>query len=152
MKWFSRFAGLLLLAGLAWWTWQRLFVTDETRIQRAIASMESAVEEGNLLRLEAGIAQDYSDDHGLDKATLLGAVRSFRAQQDAIFIHISELRITVAPDRQTAQAAFIAKVLVKPKGALAESELRADRHRLSFRNTDQGWRMTRAESPELKFD
>lgn len=114
--------------------------------------MARAVETGNLLKLEAGIAQDYSDDFGFDKSTVLGAVRSFRAQQDGVLILISDLKITVEPDHQRAQAVFIAKILAKAKGSLADSELRTDRFRLLFLKTDQGWRMTRAESPQLKFD
>ena len=83
---------------------------------------------------------------------LIGAVRSFRAQYDALFIHISDLTMTIDPDHQKAQAVFIAKVLAKAKGSLSESEVRADRFRLYFRKTDGGWKLIRAESPELKFD
>jgi hypothetical protein len=152
MKWFLRIAGVVVLVLLGWWTWQRVFVTDEQRIQRLIASMEKAVETGNLFRLEAGIAQDYSDDFGFDKSTVLGVVRSFRAQYDGVLILLSDLKVTVEPDHQRAQAVFIAKILAKPKGSLADSELRNDRFRLTFRRTDQGWQMSHAESPQLKFD
>ncbi len=152
MKWLARAAGLAVLVLLGWWTWQRLFVTDEQRVRKLIGSMQHAVETGNLLKLEAGIAQDYSDEFGFDKSTLIGAVRSFRAQYDGVLIFISDLRVTVEPDHQQAQAVFIAKVLAKQKGSLTDSELRTDRFRLTFRKTDQGWKMTRAETPQLKFD
>ena len=152
MKWLIRIAGVGILVFAGWWLWQRIFVTDEQRIQRQISSMARAVETGNLLKLEAGIAQDYSDDFGFDKSTVLVAVRSFRARQDGVLILISDLKITVEPDHQRAQAVFIAKILAKAKGSLADSELRTDRFRLLFRKTDQGWQMTRAESPQLKFD
>jgi len=152
MKWLIRIAGVGILVFAVWWLWQRIFVTDEQRIQRQISSMARAVETGNLLKLEAGIAQDYSDDFGFDKSTVLVAVRSFRARQDGVLILISDLKITVEPDHQRAQAVFIAKILAKAKGSLADSELRTDRFRLLFRKTDLGWQMTRAESPQLKFD
>ena len=152
MKWLLRMAGVAILVFAGWWLWQRIFVTDEQRIQRQISSMARAVETGNLLKLEAGIAQDYSDDFGFDKSTVLVAVRSFRRQQDGVLILITDLKITVEPDHQRAQAVFIAKILAKAKGSLADSELRTDRFRLAFRKTDQGWQMTRAESPQLKFD
>jgi hypothetical protein len=151
-KWLARFLVAAVLAGLLWWLWQRVFVTDETRVKRQIAMMAHAVEQGNLLRLEGGIASDYSDDFGLDKSSLLGAVRSFRSQYDAILIFISDLKVTVEPGGQQAQAVFIGKVLAKAKGSLTESEMRNDRFRLFFRKTDQGWKMYRAESPELKFN
>lgn len=151
MKWIARSAGGVVLAALGWFLWQRVFVTEEQRIHRALASMEQGVETGNLFKLDAGIAQDYADDFGFDKAALIGAVRSFRAQYDEIFIHISDLTITIESEDK-ASATLIAKVLAKAKGALAESELRTDRFRLTFRKTEQGWQMTRAESPELKFD
>jgi ketosteroid isomerase-like protein len=152
MKWLMRIAGVVILVFAGWWLWQRIFVTDEQRVQRQISSMARAVETGNLFKLEAAIAQDYSDDFGFDKSTVLAAVRSFRAQQDGVLILLSDLKITVEPDLQRAQAVFIAKILAKAKGSLADSELRTDRFRLMFRKTDQGWQMTRAESPQLKFD
>ena len=152
MKWLWRIAGVAGLVLLGWWAWQRIFVTDEQRIQRLIGSMVKAVETGNLLKLEAGIAQDYSDEFGWDKSSLLGAVRSFRAQSDGVLILISDLKITVESDHQKAQAVFVAKVLSRPKGSLADSELRTDRFRLAFHRSDQGWQLIHAESPQLKFE
>ena len=152
MKWILRILLAAALAGIVWWLWQRVFVTDETRVKRQIALMTSAVERGNLLRLEGAIANDYSDDFGLDKSALLPAVRSFRVQYDALFIHISDLGITIEPDHQKAQAVFIAKVLAKQKGGTTETEVRAERFRLYFRKTDEGWKLVRTESPELKFE
>ena len=152
MKWWLR----ILVAGLAvfvaWQIWQRVFVTDEKRVKKQIAIMVSAVEKGDVLRLSDALAADYGDDWGLDKSTLIGAVRSFRAQYDALFIHISDLTVTVDPDHQKAQAVFIAKILAKAKGGVAESEVRAERFRLYFRKTDAAWKLVRSESPELKFD
>jgi ketosteroid isomerase-like protein len=43
-------------------------------------------------------------------------------------------------------------VLAKQKGAAAETEVRAERFRLFFRKSDDGWKLVRTESPELKFD
>jgi len=152
VKWWLR----ILVAGLAvfvaWQIWQRVFVTDEKRVKKQIAIMVSAVEKGDVLRLSDALAADYGDDWGLDKSTLIGAVRSFRAQYDALFIHISDLTVTVDPDHQKAQAVFIAKILAKAKGGVAESEVRAERFRLYFRKTDAAWKLVRSESPELKFD
>lgn len=152
MKWLLRIVVAALLAFGAWQIWQRVFVTDEKRVKKQLAIMVSAVEKSDVLRLSDALAGDYSDDWGLDKSMLLGAVRSFRAQYDALFIHISDLTVTVEPDHQKAQAIFIAKVLAKAKGSVTESEVRADRFRLYFRKTDSGWKLTRTESPELKFD
>ena len=152
MKWLWRIVMVGIAALVLWQVWQRVFVTDETRIKRQIAIMTSAVEKPNLLRLSNAIAADYSDDWGADKSMLLGGVSSFRAQYDAVFIHLSDLTVTVDPDHQKAQAVFIAKILAKAKGSLSESEVRAERIRLFFRKNDAGWQLIRAESPELKFD
>jgi hypothetical protein len=152
MRWMLRISLVAALAGFAWWLWQRVFVTDETRVKRQIVLMTGAVERSNLLRLEGAIAGDYSDEFGLDKSSLLGAVRSFRAQYDALFIHLSDLTVTVQPDHRNAQAVFVAKVLAKQKGGATETEVRAERFRLFFRKTDDGWKLVRTESPELKFD
>jgi len=152
MKWAVRILAAVAVAIVAWQVWQRVFVTDETRIRRQIAIMTRAVEKGDVLRLSDAVAADYGDDWSMDKSTLLGAVRSFRAQYDALFIHISDLTVTIDSDHQKAQAVFIAKVLAKPRGSVTESEVRAERFRLYFRKNDDGWKLVRTESPELKFD
>ena len=152
MKWLLRIAAVGIALFVLWQVWQRVFVTDETRVKRQIAVMENAVERGKLLQLADAVAADYSDDWGMDKSMLLGGVSSFRSQYDAIFIHLSDLTVTVDPDHQKAQAVFIAKVLAKAKGSLSESEVRSERFRLYFRKNDSGWKLIRAESPELKFD
>ena len=148
MKWLARIvvAGLLAFA-----LWQRVFVTDEMRIKRQIGTMARAVEEGEMLKLSDAVAHDYADDRGLDKSTLLAAVRVFRAQSESLFIYISDQKIEVNPDAQEAQAVIVAKVLSKTKGG-GQTELNADRFRLFFRKTDNGWKLSRTESPELKFD
>jgi ketosteroid isomerase-like protein len=152
MKWLLRIVMVAVIGFVLWRAWQWLFVTDEMRIKRQISVMTSAVEHGDVIRLSDSIASDYNDDSGLDKSMLLGGVRSFRAQYDAVFIHLSDLTVTIDPDQQKAQAVLIAKILAKAKGSLSESEVRADRFRLYFRKTDDGWKLTRTESPQLKFD
>jgi ketosteroid isomerase-like protein len=152
MKWLLRIVAVAIIALVLWQVWQRIFVTDETRIKKQISVMESAVEKGKLLSLSGAVAADYSDDWGMDKSMLLGGVSSFRSQYDAIFIHLSDLTVTIDPDHQKGQAVFIAKVLAKAKGSLSESEVRAERFRLYFRKNDSSWKLIRVESPELKFD
>ncbi len=152
MKWMLRIAVVAIVAFALWRAYQWLFVTDEMRIQRQISVMAGAVEKGDLVRLSNALASDYSDDWGLDKSTLLGAVHSYRTQYDPVFIHISDLTVTVDPDHQKAQAVFIAKILAKARGSVSDSEAREDRFRLYFRKNDSLWELIRAESPELKFD
>ena len=151
MKWLMRIvvAGLVVFA--LWQLWQRVFVTDEMRIKRQIGTMTQAVEKNEILKLSNAIANDYADSHGLDKGSLIAAVRGFRAQREALFIHISDQKIEINPGAQEAQAIIVAKVLSKTKGG-SQTELNADRFRLFFRKTDNGWKLSRTESPELKFD
>ena len=150
VKWIRLLLAITVLA-LAWWAWQRLFVSDETRLRLQLGSMTRAVEQGNVLKLEGTIAADYSDDSGLDKSTLLGAVSSYRQQHDGLSIHLSDVEVKVEPDHEKAAVVFIAKVMARPKGG-GETQLVSDRFRLYFRKTDQGWKLYRAESPELKFE
>jgi hypothetical protein len=152
MKWTLRIAAAVVVALVVWQVWQRVFVSDETRIKRQVAGMARAVEKGDILRLSDAIAADYTDGWSMDKSMILGAARSFRSQYDALLILISDLTVTIDPDGQNAQAVFIAKILAKAKGSLAESEVRAERLRLYFRRSDDGWKLIRTESPELKFD
>lgn len=151
MKWTRILVLIALLLG-AWWIWSRVFVSDEARIRVQLLSMTRSVEQGSLLRLEDAIANDYQDDLGADKSTLLGGVRAYRQQYDGLFIHLSDVTVTVEPDHQKAQAAFVAKVMAKPKGGGGETQLFSDRFRLFFRKTDQGWKLYRTQSPQLKFD
>ncbi len=151
MKWLLRAAAVGLVAWLAWYGWQRIFVTDETRIKQLVATMVNAVEKNKTLVLADCVAGDYGDDRGLDKSTLLGMIRATRSQYEALFIHISDMAIQITDDRQKAQATLVAKVLTKRTGG-GETELNAERVRLFFRKIDNGWKMTRVESPELKFE
>ena len=141
-----------MAALVIWQVWQRVFVTDETRIKKQIAAMTAAVEKGNLLRLSDAIAADYSDESGMDKSTLLGEVSAFRSPYDSLSIHLSDLTVTIDPDHQKAQAEFIAKVIAKAKGSSSENEVHGGQMRLFFRKDDAGWELIRAESPESKFD
>jgi hypothetical protein len=152
MKWMLRIAAAAFVAFALWRAYEWLFVTDEMRVQRQISVMTSAVEKGDLVRLSNAVASDYTDDLGLDKSTLLGAVHSYRMQYDPIFIHISDLTVTVDPDHQKAQAVFIAKIIAKARGSISDSKAREERFRLYFRKNDSLWELIRAESPQLKFD
>ena len=152
MKWALRAAVAAVVAFALWRAYEWLFVTDEMRVKRQISLMAGAVEKGEIVKLSNALASDYGDDWGLDKTTLLGAVRSYRAQYGPIFIYISDLTVTVDPDHQKAQAVFIAKIIAKAKGSLSDSEAREERFRLYFRKNDSVWELVRAESPELKFD
>jgi hypothetical protein len=152
MKWTLRIVVVAVIAFALWQAWQRLFVTDEMRVRRQISALTSAVEKDDILRLSNALASEYSDDWGMDKATLLGAVRSYRAQYDVVFIHISDETVTVDPDHQKAQSIFIAKIIAKARGSLSDSEVREERFRLYFRKNDSAWELVRAESPELKFN
>jgi ketosteroid isomerase-like protein len=152
MKWLVRIIGVGLVVFALWQVWQRMFVTDEMRIKRQISAMARAVEKGEILKLSDAIASDYADDHGLDKGTLLAVVRGFRAQSEALFIYISDQKIEAIPSGALeARAVIVAKVLSKTKGG-SQTELNADRIRLFFRKTDYGWKLSRTESPELKFE
>ena len=151
MKWLARIVGAGLLVLALWQLWQRVFVTDEMRIKRQISTMARAVEKGEILKLSNAVAANYADNHGLDKTMLLAAIHGFRAQYEALFIYISDQKIEVAPGSEEAQAVIVAKVLSKTRGG-GQTELNADRVRLFFRKTDDGWKLSRTESPELKFD
>lgn len=151
MKWLWRGLIAAVLLWLAWQGWQRFFVTDQARLHRLIRKMAAAVEQNQIVSLANCIAGDYTDDRGWDKATLLGMVRSTRGQYEAMFIYISDTVIEMADDRQKATATLVARVLTKRAGG-GSTELNAERVRLFFRKTDDGWKLTRVESPELRFE
>ena len=53
MKWLLRVAMVGIAAFALWRVWQWVFVTDEMRVRKQIAIMESAVEKGKLLKAQA---------------------------------------------------------------------------------------------------
>ena len=152
MKWLKYAVGLVVLVLLAWWVREKFFISDETRVRRQLAVMTKAVQGSGMLTLEGCIATDYRDDHGLERSTLIMAIRTYRMQYERLLIFLSELTVEMQPDGQTAKVAFIAKVLAQPRGGLIDSEMFTDRFRVYFRKTDGRWLMYRAESPELKFE
>ena len=100
MKW-TRILIVIALLVAVWWIWQRVFVSDETRIRLQLFTMTRAVEQGNLLRLEGVIADDYSDDAlVMDKSSLLGAVRAYRQATRGLFIHLSDDTVMVEDDHR----------------------------------------------------
>lgn len=152
MKWLWRSLVALALVVGFWLLWERVLVTEETRIRRLIAQMERAVEQGNLLRLEAAIASDYTDEHGLDKSALLALVRTYRQAYESVEIRVQQLQVALEPEGETATADFIATVLAKTSVASGEQEERDAHVRLWLRKTNDAWKMRRAESPDLKWD
>jgi ketosteroid isomerase-like protein len=78
-------------------------------------------------------------------------VHATRSQYEAMFIHISDMVIEITDDAQKAQAMLVARILTKRTGG-GSTEMNAERVRLFFRKTGDGWKMTRVESPDLKFE
>jgi hypothetical protein len=152
MKWLLRLVAAGVIAFVLWQIWQRVFVTDETRIRHQITLMTRSVEKGNVLELSDAVAADYSDDWGMDKSTLIGAVRSFRMDYDALSVHLSDLTVTVDPDHQIGKAAFMAKVTARLKGSPTDKDIVTNHFALYFHKTDSSWKLTRVESPELKLE
>lgn len=138
------FLALLVL----WAVKERFFVSETSRVQRQLAALEQAVEEGDLGRLSQGIAADYADERGLDRASLLAAVRFYRGQRGALHVHISDLKIWAEPPY--AEAKFIATIVSKRDGAT--TEINGDRFELRFRKEKKGWLLTKAEIPKLRFE
>lgn len=151
MKWLKRILVVAALVLVGWWVRERFFISDETRIKRALDAMVKAVETGDMMRLSDGIAADYSDDRGLDRGMLVAMVHSYRAQQQSIYIFLTDMTVQVEPQKQTAQVALIANILIKPKGG-AETRMDGERFRLYFRKDDRVWKVARVESPKLNFD
>jgi len=141
-----------LLGGiLLWQVCRGLFITDEKLVRNLITTMQHAVERNKILALNDCIAADYTDEHSLDKSSLLGAIRGVRSQYDIMLIRLSDLKLEVnAPDK-TAQAAFTVNVVAHRAGGGGETTMDADRVRLFFRKTDDGWKLSRAEYPEMDF-
>jgi len=151
MKWLTRIVVVVALVLVGWWVKERFFVSDETRIKRALDALVKAVETGNMVGLSDGIAADYSDDRDLDKGTLVAMVHGYRSQQQAIFIFLTEMKVEVEASRHAAQVTLIANILIKPKGG-ADTHMDGERFRLYFRKDDRGWKLARVESPKLQFD
>lgn len=142
----------LLAAALAWQAWQRLFVSEEARVKAVLSAAARAVETGDVLRLGEALAPDYSDDRGLDKASLVGAARGLRERYAELAIELRGLTVTIDSDGQKAQAVLEVRSLGRPFEGSPQTEIFADRCRLSLRKDAGGWRVVRAETPKLDSD
>ena len=145
----SKLALGLLAALLLWGAAERFLVSEKRRVQRRLAAMEKAVEKGDLWRLHDAVAPDYSDERGLDRGSLLAAVRLYRSQHGAPLIHISELNIWVEPTGKRAEAKFIATVISKAESG---TRINGERFHLHFRKEKGSWLLTAAEVPKLRFE
>lgn len=153
---------LVVLVGLlGWWAWRYFVVSEETRVQRVIARMQTLVEQTQGLRLAAGlencVAQDYSDKLGANKTSLVEAIVGYRKMFATVTISISNLKITVAPlpanapapTPRTAEAEFDARVSGVTAGGGTATPARedySDHFHAKFRKTEAGWQMLSAES------
>jgi ketosteroid isomerase-like protein len=151
-KWLLVLVAVAALAWTGWWMKQRFFVDDETRVKRLVSAMATMVEKAEINSLGNTITEDYTSEQATDKTTLLNAIRIVRLQHAQMFIYLSDQVISVAPDGQTAEVTLVAKVMAKPRGGGAATEFHAERIRIFFRKTDDGWKMYRTESPKLNFD
>jgi len=146
---------LAIAAALAWAGWrikERFFVSDEMRVKRLVSGMATMVEKAEIKSLGDAITEDYTGDQAPDKTTLLNAIRLVRLQYQQMFIYLSDEVVNIAPDALTAEVTLVAKVIAKPRGGGGDVEFNGDRIRLFLRKTDDGWKLTRTESPKLNFD
>jgi hypothetical protein len=143
----SAVIGIVLL----WQAVSNLFATDEKLIRQLIATMKHAVERNKILTLNDCIASNYSDEHGLDKQSLLGAIRVMRSHYNVMFIKLSDMKVEVNAADKTARAEFTASVIAHRAGEGAKLTTDADHVRLFFRKADDGWKLVRAEYPEMEF-
>lgn len=146
--WIKRILITAIAGALLVWTIRQIFVTDEDRIQQQISRMKRAIEFGKIVSLSNDIAADYSDNLGFDKRTVLGFIHSMRRQYDAVLIRISELDVTVAPDRATARVNLRVQALSANANRIAQAELCDDRYQLDFRRDGRAWKLFRADKIE----
>ncbi|MCX7885838.1 MAG: nuclear transport factor 2 family protein [Verrucomicrobiae bacterium] len=151
MKWLWRLLVLAAAVWLGWVGWNRFFVSEQARILRLIRRMAAAVEQNRLVALAECIAGDYTDERGWDKAALLAMVRATRSQYETMLIYIGDAVIELSDEGQKAQATLVARVLTRRAGG-GSTELNAERGRLFFRKAGGGWKLTRVDSPELRFE
>jgi ketosteroid isomerase-like protein len=129
--------------------WAKNYFSDEARVARLVKKMARAVEDAAPLALAECIAADYEDVYGLDKQSLVLAVQGYRRQFAALKISIQQLKISVENDR--ADAHFLAKATATSRGEGSETSLFADHFHLTFRQTPDGWKLSRTEGPDIKF-
>ena len=134
MKWLLRIVVAAIAAFVLWQVWQRVFVTDETRVRREISAMVSATEKGDVLRLSDALAGDYSDDWGMDKSMLIGAVHGYRGLVRELIAELKrELKVRHLPVVATGgYAGLIAARL--PEISVVEPNLTLEGLRLVWRS------------------
>jgi hypothetical protein len=136
---------------MLWQLGRRWLSSDDQLIRTLITTMQRAVERNKILTLNDCIASDYTDEHGLDRSSLLAAVRATRSQYDIMFIQISDLILKINVMDQTAQAAFTVSVAGHRSGSGAKLTMDGDHVQLFFRKADDEWKLVRAVYPAIEW-
>jgi hypothetical protein len=143
--WVKRILIIAIASALTVWAIRQFVVSDTDRIQQQLAKMKRAIEFGQIRSLSDYIAADYTDNLGFDKRTVLAFIHTMRRQYDAVLIHISDMDMTVAPDRTTARVNLRVHALSANVHQVTQAEICDDRYRLDFRRDGRTWKLYRAD-------
>lgn len=149
----AKIAGLMVLAVLTGvMLYGLFFVSEETRIARAVEKGRRAFVEERLLTMAGLISSRYEDRYGYDKATLIQAMRVFfrehgdiRAEIDRMGIEVTgeteavvELQIRFSGDLDS--ESFHGVGLARPEGVGV---------RISMDKQGRSWKVVRFELARL---
>jgi ketosteroid isomerase-like protein len=154
--WAGRIALCAIIGVLGFFIYHRYFVSEEAKVRKVVMALKDAVEKNDRIKFSDAIAVGYSDEWGWDKTTLIAGFSTIQQFYAEPKVNISELTVTVKGDE--AEAAMFVEVTAKDfRGSTQDltQELRgniANRLRLKFTKTSDGWKLKSAESIKLRFD
>jgi hypothetical protein len=155
-QWAGRIFLCAVIGVLGFLIYHRYFVSEEAKVRRVVMSLKDAVEKNDRIKFSDAIAAGYSDEWGWDKTTLIAGfsmIQQFYAEPK---VNVSEIKITVKGD--VAEAGMFVEVTAKDfRGQKQDltQELRgnlANRLKLTFTKTADGWKLKSAETMKLRFD
>ncbi len=118
-----------------------VLISDETRIRRVIEKGRKAIEEESLLTAATLIADNYRDEYGQDRGTVLGGLRSLFQSTENLQIDIHSTEITV--DNEDAEA-VVTFSLSGEHGGHSFRDIAPDRKTggsVYFAKGDGGWKV-----------
>lgn len=132
-RWLYGIAAFWALLLLFTWLTNNVFISDEKRVLRQIEVLRAAVEQGNLLKLEDNITQDFQGDEDVDKRTVIAAVRELRRENPDWSVSVARAVVRVYGD--TAEADVRGRIVSK------QERIAGGHFRLGFRKVEKAWKL-----------
>ena len=134
----------LLLAVILYMVATRVFISEEARIEKQIQRGRKAIEDESILTIALMVAEDYRDESGNDRSTLLAQVRHFFQVADNLKLGIRSVNVTVADSEAEALIRFTISGMLSGESFAGLGSTGPESARLRFSRRSGSWQVVEA--------